>query len=183
MLSGDLPAIVIIDNCDKLTINDFKNNRELDLSCYNIVSQEWYRHGQLHRDGDLPAVVDDRVGKKWYQHGRLHRPESTNSKNRKYWRDCTDYSNYIYDINVLPSIIRADGTQEWYIKGALERDHDLPAIVRADGTQEWYQCNVRHRENNKPAVISPNGTKQWYICGVCYKTDPSVKLDMDNLLL
>lgn len=36
------------------------------------MSEEWYKNGKLHRDNDLPAVIDG-VNKKWYKYGKLHR--------------------------------------------------------------------------------------------------------------
>ena len=34
---------------------------------------ELYKHGKLHRDNDLPAVVTERGHKEWWVSGRLHR--------------------------------------------------------------------------------------------------------------
>jgi len=35
----------------------------------------WYQNGELHRDYDLPAVVEENGTKMWYQHGVLHRDQ------------------------------------------------------------------------------------------------------------
>ena len=34
---------------------------------------EWYKNGELHRDGDKPAVEYSNGDKMWYQNGKLHR--------------------------------------------------------------------------------------------------------------
>ena len=36
-------------------------------------NREWYFHGKLHRDNDLPAFISARGDKEWYQHGKRHR--------------------------------------------------------------------------------------------------------------
>ena len=35
-------------------------------------NKEWYCHGKLHRDNDLPAFISARGDKEWYQHGKRH---------------------------------------------------------------------------------------------------------------
>ena len=36
-------------------------------------TSEWYKHGKLHREGDLPAVEGPRGHKEWWIDGRRHR--------------------------------------------------------------------------------------------------------------
>ena len=33
----------------------------------------WYKNGELHRDGDLPAVIWHHGSKEWYRYGKRHR--------------------------------------------------------------------------------------------------------------
>ena len=56
-------------------------------------NQQWYEHGNLHRDGDLPAVIEVDGTLKWFWRGKAHRDGD------------------------LPAIIRADGTQEHWQYG------------------------------------------------------------------
>ena len=46
----DQPAVV---HCD----NGQRHRDDVPACIENIGSQYWYKHGILHRDGDLPAVV------------------------------------------------------------------------------------------------------------------------------
>jgi hypothetical protein len=59
---------------------------------------EWRRHGVLHRDGDLPALVEMKEGHWWSQHyyvdGRRHRANA-------------------------PAVIYRDGRRQWYDNGAI----------------------------------------------------------------
>ena len=56
-------------------------------------NREWYVHGKLHRDGDLPAVISARGDKEWYKNGKLHRD------------------------NYGPAVRRKDGVCSWYKHG------------------------------------------------------------------
>ncbi len=56
-------------------------------------AQYWYQHGELHRDGDQPAVIGADGTQMWYQHDLLHRDGDQ------------------------PAVIRDDGTQEWWVNG------------------------------------------------------------------
>ena len=33
--------------------------------------QEWYQNGQLHRDGDLPAIIRSNGDQEWHKNGEL----------------------------------------------------------------------------------------------------------------
>jgi hypothetical protein len=55
----------------------------------------WYKNDKLHRDGDLPAVVDENE-KYWYKDGKRHRdPKDING-------------------NLLPAVVDGDD-KSWYI--------------------------------------------------------------------
>jgi hypothetical protein len=70
--------------------------------------------GQIHRDGDKPAIIHANGNQYWYKDGKLHRDEDK------------------------PAIIRADGSQEWYKNDKRHGDDDKPAIIYANGQQEWW---------------------------------------------
>lgn len=41
---------------------------------FGCGDKEWYKHGQLHRDNDLPAVIwNNGKDLRWFQNGNLHR--------------------------------------------------------------------------------------------------------------
>jgi len=78
-------------------------------------SEWWFKDGQLHRDGDLPAVVYPNGDQYWCQHGKPHRDGDQ------------------------PAVVRADGNQKWYQHGDLHRDGGKPAVINADGTCAYYR--------------------------------------------
>ena len=82
--------------------------------------QKWYKNGLLHRDNDLPTVIESNGDQFWYQHNLLHRD------------------------NDLPAIILNDGTQYWYQHNLLHRDNDLPAVIWWDGDQFWYKNGIKY---------------------------------------
>jgi len=84
-------------------------------------TQEWYRNGQLHGEGDLPAIVWANGDRVWYRNGLRHREGD------------------------LPALIGGNGDQVWSRNGQLHRkgEGDPPAVVCADGTQQWYLNGVR----------------------------------------
>jgi len=82
--------------------------------------QWWYKNGKLHRDNDLPAVIQTNGIQRWYKNGQSHRD------------------------NDLPAIISPNGYQGWYKHDELHRDNDLPAVIETNGTQEWYKNGVKY---------------------------------------
>jgi len=101
-------------------------------------TQKWYRDGELHRDGDLPAEIWANGTQKWYRDGELHRDGD------------------------LPAEIWANGSQRWYREGVMHRDGDLPAVTWVDGTQLWYKEGRLHRDRDLPAVIRADGAQFWF---------------------
>jgi len=96
--------------------------------------QTWYKNRKLHRENDLPALIDFDGTQEWYKNGKLHRESD------------------------LPAIITHDGHQGWFINGLRHRENDLPACVDADGSQAWFINGVRHRETG-PAIIGNEYTE------------------------
>jgi len=74
-------------------------------------------------------------------------------------------------IKALTTIVTANGSQCWYLKGKLHRE-DGPAGIWADGTQEWWINGKLHREDG-PATIWADGAQYWYLNGK--KVEPFIK--------
>lgn len=150
---------------------------------------EWYKHGLLHRDNDLPALISD-VTEKWYQNGLLHRdndqPAVINFEpNYKQWyqydklhRDNDQpaivsdtfqswYNNGERHRIGQASIIYNDGSTSWYCNDLLHRT-DGPAFYNKDGIEEWRINGILHRKNG-PAEITRTGIKRWYNEGMLIK--------------
>jgi len=112
-----------------------------------ITFKDWL--GRLHRDGDLPAVINFESGiTAWYRHGHPHRDNG-------------------------PAFIDRYGNKAWYQKGQLHRDGDLPATDYANGEQAWYQRDDLHRDGDKPALIHADGTEEYYVKGI--RVNPPAK--------
>ena len=162
---GDLPAIIFDDGV-----------------------RLWYRHGMLHRDRDLPAVINatmvgDIRGPEWdfltlvphYQHGTqawyqnnlLHRdsddqPAVIDADGSRQWY----YMGDLHRDSDQPAVITANGSRMWYFRGHLHRDAiDQPSIINADGSCSWYCLGDLHRENDQPARIYADGTCEWWYHG------------------
>jgi len=99
-----------------------------DVPIVDVWRRCWYRDGQLHRGGDLPAVIQVNGSQRWYKDGKKHRDGD------------------------LPAEIWADGVQFWYKDGQRHRDGDLPAEIRADGSQEWYKDGKLHRSRKTSKI-------------------------------
>jgi hypothetical protein len=58
----------------------------------------WYSDGEIHRDGDRPAVIDHRRQVQvWYKKGKRHREGGQ------------------------PAVIESNGKQQWYLDGQCIR--------------------------------------------------------------
>lgn len=118
----------------------------------------WRRNGQLHRDGDLPAVENCSGGKVWCQDGEQHRD------------------------NDQPAVEYSDGSKIWYQRGKLHRDNGQPAVVLTNdsgkfilpmsksvqlynGDKAWYRHGVLHRDGGLPAIERGDGSREWWING------------------
>ena len=76
--------------------------------------QIWYNDSnEIHRDGDLPAMLYTDGTKVYYQHGQIHRlgdlPAIETSANKEYWS-----RNLINRQDNKPSIIMMNGTEHFY---------------------------------------------------------------------
>lgn len=96
-------------------------------------------HGILHRDNDLPAIINKQL-KAWYKNGVRHRE------------------------NDLPAVEYHSGEKQWHINGNLHRDNDHPAIEQYLNNElqyfAWFLNGRRHRLN-KPAIIRLNAYQKF----------------------
>jgi hypothetical protein len=109
----------------------------------------WYKNGNVHRDGGLPAFENEDGDKRWYVNGELHRDGG------------------------LPAIEDADGDREWYVNGCRYRADGLPNVVRGNGDSEWWSNNKLHRDGGLPAVVRANGEVEYWVKGV--RTDKQIQ--------
>jgi len=86
-------------------------------------SQEWWRHGEFHRE-DGPAIIKPDGTEMWCLYGEFHREDG-------------------------PAIIFPDGTETWYRFGKRHRE-DGPAAIFPDGTEMWYQYGKRFYRKDGP---------------------------------
>jgi hypothetical protein len=111
---------------------------------------KWYnRAGQLHRDGDLPAIIDSSGGKHWCKNGIRHRDGD------------------------LPAAIYTNGCLLYYKDGKIHRDGDLPAHITENSgpfwnCNYWYKDGKLHRDGDLPAMVHEDGRKSYYKNGVEY---------------
>ena len=80
-------------------------------------AKRWYdTYGRIHRDYDLPAIIHTDGTRVWRLHGDEARvfgkPDRVNPDGSMFW---TRYGRYHRENG--PAVIRADGTQEWWVGG------------------------------------------------------------------
>ena len=79
-------------------------------------TKRWFNEeGQLHSDGDKPAIERVNGDKLWFQNGRLHRGGDK------------------------PAVELADGYKAWYRNGKRHRKGNRPAVEWAGGDKEWFK--------------------------------------------
>jgi hypothetical protein len=124
----------------------------------NNEMQGWYKDGLLHREGDLPALIEHSFSTvtSYYINGKLHRDGD------------------------MPAVEGFEFSQ-WFRNGLLHRDGDLPAVV--DNFQyEWWVNGKRHRDDDKPAFDDERtDTKQWWVDGVLIRSHFGAEEDIDYL--
>lgn len=73
---------------------------------------EYYKDDKLHRDNDLPAVINADGYKFWYNNGELHRESN-------------------------PAIMGPEGDKAYYVEGKLHNEEG-PALINKFGKEEWH---------------------------------------------
>lgn len=130
--------------------------------------------GQLHRDGDLPALIHpNHKTLMYYQNGLLHRdngPAKINSHQEVYY-----YKGSIHRDDNLPAkidmYIEKDGSktlvcEEYYRHGAHHRDNG-PAVLWSSGSYQFYKKGELHNENGPAChwVNSEGVSDEYYLNG------------------
>ncbi len=128
-------------------------------------SQEWYQRGKLHRDGDQPSdIYEGGRSYRWHRHGELHRggdlPAVIKVDNGIEWE--AGNTMPVYPPYTLPDVCYI---YQWFQHGVVHRDGDMPAVMWDNGrVQKWFCHGRLHREGGLPAVIDYN-IREWYVNG------------------
>jgi len=101
---------------------------------YSNGTVEYYKEDKLHREGDKPAVIYSNGTAEYYKEGKLYRDGDK------------------------PAVICSNGSVYYYKEGKFHREGDKPAIIHSDGSLEYWKEGKRHREGDKPAFIWSDGT-------------------------
>jgi antitoxin component YwqK of YwqJK toxin-antitoxin module len=115
--------------------------------------QHWYKHGNLHRNNNLPAKIEDGNGEFWYKNGILHR---------------TDGPAAIFYVDDDDGRFRRL-TLMFYQNGILHCD-DGPAYLQTI-TESWYKNGLLHRIDGPAIHTDRDGTitESWYVDGILIK--------------
>jgi hypothetical protein len=135
---------------EKLNANDMCIHENGYIGLGNdgqIVKAETWRTniGELHRDGDQPAIITEDGDMYWYWSGELHRSGDQ------------------------PAVIKS-GVQEWWVDGSRHRDGDQPAIITEDGARFYCKDSKLHRDARDsdglllPAIVN-NYHQLYYLNG------------------
>ncbi len=136
------------------------------LKKYLCGTKLYYKNGLLHRDNDLPAIIEANGTKQWYQNGLKHRDNDLPAMIYSDGSKCWFQNDLLHRENDLPAGIYQNGDLFWFKNGLRHRENDLPAIIFHNGDQYWYRYERLHRDNDLPAVICANGVQEWYKNGI-----------------
>lgn len=143
----------------------FKNQPPTEIDQYG--AHQWLdSEGRLHRNWDLPAVIEQNGSMAWCQHGQLHRDGDRPARFRSRGTNEWWIHNQKHRDGDLPSVVDKDGSKIWYQHDQIHRDEDRPAVVNSNGDQIWYQSGEIHRDGDRPAVIQRYGLQVWYSHGL-----------------
>jgi hypothetical protein len=118
---------------------------------------EWHQNGDLHRDGDKPALINHNT-KKWYCNGLLHRENNLPASVSIYGEEWFKMGVRHRDDDG-PAIIRKNGDKEWWINGIINQDDDhFSSFDRSSKTKFWTKEGQKHRDGDLPAIINNNYT-------------------------
>lgn len=166
--TSDLEYNLIVHELKLPEIIEIPNRETLITDPSGI--QRWFLEGNLHRTGDLPAVIYPDGKREYYKYGRMHRdngPAMITANGDQYW-----YHEGLQHRDVdLPAVICVGGGKIWYQYGKYHRDNDQPAYINHNGDQSWYQYGLIHRENELPAQECVNGAKCYFVWGKYHRTN------------
>jgi hypothetical protein len=110
----------------KYTLPDGKLHTPGEKFIISDGEHQWWKYNNLHRDGDLPAIICVEAGKiwhkVWYKNGLRHRD------------------------NDLPALIFTSGNVFWFKYGKYHRDNGSPAIIFNSGNLEWWENGIKYKE-------------------------------------
>lgn len=81
---------------------------------------EYYKDDKLHRDNDLPAVIDSDGYKIWFNNGIRHRLNA-------------------------PAVEGPEGDKAYYVNGKLHNENG-PALINKFGKEEWHIEGIKYTE-------------------------------------
>jgi hypothetical protein len=119
---------------------------ESGVKMYRVYKDEvaWFdEDDNLHREGDLPAIVRNDGTRGWFRHGKAHRDGDK------------------------PAVERADGSRAWWVNDVVHREavdeqgEPLPAIICKSGTK-WVRNGVFSNPGHDWVAKLPDGTKGYY---------------------
>jgi len=166
----DQPALIMRGGGLKIWMKNGVKHRDGGLPAYveDDGYEIHYKDGKVHRDGGLPAIEYADGGKEWHVNGKIHRdnglPAVERADGTKEWWE--NGKRHRYD--GLPAVVRADGHKEWHWNGHLHRNNDLPAIEWTSGGRSYYKDGKLHRDGGQPAKEQPNGNHEWWVDGKNY---------------
>lgn len=137
--NGDKPAVIA-----RMDESEYRNVSTMFIH----YKDEYYINDKLHRDNNLPAVVDIvRNSLEWHVNGELHRDGD------------------------LPAVIM-NNCAKYVRNGKLHREGDLPAFIYRDGNlrQEeivWYY-DGKHFRGEKPVAYTKN---VYAVCSITRRGD------------
>ena len=79
---------------------------------------EYYKDDKLHRDSDLPAVIDSDGYKIWFNNGLRHRLNA-------------------------PAVEGPEGDKAYYVNGRLHNENG-PALINKFGKEEWHIEGIKY---------------------------------------
>lgn len=129
--------------------------------------------GELHREGDLPAVVSMH-GTFYYKNGALHRdngPAYIGSMQEVYYKNGMIHREG--DLPAITHFIKNDKgekqimAEEYYKNGVLHRDN-APALMWSTGSYQHYKNGKFHNDKGPAChyVENEKTTDEYYLDGV-----------------
>jgi hypothetical protein len=159
-----------------------------------------YINGELHREGDKPAVYSDSGDHEEYHVGGiLHRDGNKPAfRIKDNYLDHTEYFHaglsHSPNKDIFASVVKGDQVEEMTHKkfGVLHSpDNDTPSSIykNTDGefettTHQYRKDGELHREDDKPAFIRTHRntvTKKWYKDGKEYREDDKPTTEVCDL--
>lgn len=122
-------------------------------------AQLYYRRGQLHREGGMPAFQGLTGTKKYAIDGKYHR---LGGEPAVVWSS-GPYRHEWWVNGEVQKVITKDGTTKWFAPGATDRDKAL--LHRTDG----------------PAITHPNGSIQYFLNGRPFPSVTAWELALEQI--